>query len=103
MTRDAEAEFRDLYVIFRAGYNKLSSHALEASRCRWGARPKFHYFEHLVLDISPYNGRYMHNFAGEDFVRRVKAMAIGSHPGFLSRHVIGKYSLQCCLAWRRLV
>ena len=96
----AVTEFQNLYLVFRAGYNRLSADALARSVCRWPLRPKQHYFEHMVLDTAPFNGRMMHNYLSEDFMRRIKALSVGSHPAHLSRHVIIKYALQCCLRWR---
>ena len=100
MTPDAYAEYVQMYLCFRAGYNRLSHEALEANRCRWIQRPKGHYLEHLVLDVGPFNGRYFHNFINEDFVRRIKHLAASSHPGHMSKHVVLKYALQVCLRWR---
>ena len=94
-------EFEDHYLIYRAGYNRLSLQALGFHRCRWPVRPKCHFLEHYVLDTSPMNGRFLHNFVSEDFVRRTKSLAVGAHPAHLSKHVVLKYVLQSCLTWRR--
>ena len=95
------AEFRRLYYIYRAGYNRLSLSAAEASKCRYPQRPKNHHWEHLTLDTLPRNPRYMHNYQSEDMVKKIKALAIGSHPAYLSKHVALKYVLQCGLRWRQ--
>ncbi|CAE7029879.1 unnamed protein product [Symbiodinium sp. CCMP2592] len=98
---DAEVEaLKSSYMIFRSGYSKLNSAALDAGVCRWPMRPKQHYIEHFILDTLPLNGRYLHNFLSEDFIRRIKLVASKSMPAFLSKHVCLKYSLQTCLRWR---
>ena len=97
---EAVASFRYHYLIYRAGYNRLSEEALTAGQCRWPQRPKMHYLEHLAYDVSPLNGRYLHNFLNEDFVRRVKLLASTCQPAFLSKQVVFKYTLQCCMRWR---
>ena len=93
-------EFRDHYHIYRAGWNRLCEQALAAGVCRWPVKPKHHYVEHMALDTTPLNPRYMHNFVCEDMVRRIKSLAVHSHPAYLSKHVVSKYTLQCCLRWR---
>ena len=100
MAQNACEEMKEMYICYRAGYNRLSEEALGKRKCRWPQRPKCHYFEHLVYDTSPLNGRFMHNFQSEDFVRRTKSLAVSAHPAYLSRHVMIKYSLQVCLRWR---
>ena len=97
---NAVEQQRRAYLIFRSVYNKLAKGALEAGLCRWPVRPKNHYVEHLIYDISPLNGRYLHNYVSADFVRRTKHMAAKSHPGYLSKHVSFKYALQTCMRWR---
>ena len=96
----AQISFQGAYLGFRAGYNKLCNQALSKGVCRWPLRPKHHYLEHLVYDTCPLNGRYLHNYINEDHVRRIKMVAAGSHPAFLSKHVQLKYTLQFCLKWR---
>ena len=96
----AQISFQEAYLGFRSGYNRLSEQALQSRLCRWPLRPKHHYIEHLAYDTCPLNGRYLHNYLNEDHVRRIKAVAAGSHPAFLSKHVLLKYVLQACLKWR---
>ena len=86
-------------MIYRSGYNKLAEWALSRSLCRWPLRPKNHYVEHWVLDTSPQNARYLHNYLQEDMIRRIKNLAAKSHPAFLSKHVMFKYVLQRTLSW----
>ena len=97
---EAIRELQHAYLVFRAGYNRLASAALESGACRWGIRPKLHYLEHVYYDTVPLNGRYLSNYVNEDAVRRVKAIAASSHAAYLSQHVSFKYSLQFCLRWR---
>ena len=92
-------------MVFRSAYDKLANLALSAHQCRWAVRPKDHYFEHLVFDYRGFenrclNPRYCQNFLCEDLMRRIKALAVGSHPGFLSKHVTFKYTVQFTLRWR---
>ena len=100
MSAEVTAEFRYMYMVYRAGYNRLCSEALDSGRCRWPVRPKAHFVEHLAFDIAPLNGRFLHNFNNEDFIRRIKHLAMKSHPAHLSSHVVLKYTLQRCLLWR---
>ena len=86
-------------MIYRSGYNKLAEWALSRSLCRWPLRPKNHYVEHWVLDTSPQNARYLHNYLQEDMIRRIKNLVAKSHPAFLSKHVMFKYVLQRTLSW----
>ena len=102
MARNVCEEFRDHYHIYRAGWNRLCDEALAAGVCRWPLKPKHHYTEHMALDTVPLNPRYLHNFVCEDMVRRIKALAIKSHPAYLAKHVVLKYCLQCCLRWRKM-
>ena len=92
--------FKSAYLAYRAAYNSLSSLALQRNVCRWPCRPKQHLFEHLVFEWMPFNGRYFHNYLNEDAIRRVKGLASRSHPAYMSRHVLLKYSIQQALAWR---
>ena len=100
MRHAAVQEFRAMYLVFRGGYNRLSQQALDRRMCRWVLRPKQHFVEHMVLDTLPLNPRHMHNFMSEDFMRRIKALAVKSHPAYLSKHVTFKWALQCSLRWR---
>ena len=94
-------EFQSAYMAYRSAYNSLSSLALQRNLCRWPCRPKQHQLEHLVFEWMPYNPRYFHNYLNEDAIRRVKGLAIRSHPAHMSQHVLLKYSLQQCLQWRQ--
>ena len=94
-----------LYLIYRAAYDKLANAAIQARACRWPVRPKAHFYEHLIFDYRGsndqcLNGRYCQNYLCEDLMRRVKEIAVGSHPAFLSKHVVFKYCLQMTLQWR---
>ena len=99
-TRAAVQEVQYCYLCFRGAYNRLSEAALSAQMCRWPHRPKHHYLHHLLFDSADCNPLYYSNYINEDFVRRVKMVAAGSHPAFLSRHVSLKYALQLCMRWR---
>ena len=93
----------EAYLLYRACFDKLASRALTKKQARFKLRPKQHMLEHLVLDFVcdlRLNPRYDANYLGEDMVRRVKALAISSHPSHLSRHVFLKYAMQVCLRYR---
>ena len=92
--------FYDEYLVLRASYNRLAALALEQRQLRWHMRPKMHMFEHAVLDFLPLNFRYCANFLNEDFIRRGKALALCSHPLWMSRHVLFRYAVQFCLRWK---
>ena len=103
-TRDETQQLEDMYILYRAAYNKLAAEALDWGVCRWPVRPKCHYYEHLIYDVRSHsralNGRFFGNFQNEDWIRRVKQLAVQSHPAHLSAHITFKYILQCTLRWR---
>ena len=99
-TRAEQEECESMYLCYRAGHNRLTEASLQSRLCRWQQRPKGHMLEHCIFDHLPENPRFCHNFLGEDFIRRIKVLAIRSHPGHLSRHVLTKYCLQMCLQWK---
>ena len=91
------------YYLYRASYDRLASMALANGIPRWKVRPKQHMLEHEVIDfIAEYrlNPRYAANYMGEDAVRRIKQLAVASHPNHVSRHVLLKWSLQFSLPYR---
>ena len=91
------------YYLYRASYDRLASMALAQGNPRWKVRPKQHMLEHEVMDFMcehRLNPRYSANYMGEDAVRRIKQLAIASHPNHLSRHVTLKWSLQFSLPYR---
>ena len=95
----------DMYMLYRASYNKLATEALDWGVCRWAVRPKCHYFEHLIYDVKGLddrglNGRFFANFQNEDWIRRTKELAVRCHQAHLSAHITFKYCLQCTLRWR---
>ena len=87
-------EFRDHYHIYRAGWNRLCAEALAAGVCRWPQRPKQHYVEHMSLDTTPLNPRYMHNFVCEDMVPKNQMPRCQQSPSILVQTRCG----QVCLA-----
>ncbi|CAE7308593.1 unnamed protein product, partial [Symbiodinium microadriaticum] len=92
------------YYLYRASYDRLASMALAQGIPRWKVRPKQHMLEHEVIDFMceyRLNPRYSANYMGEDAVRRVKQLAVASHPNHVSRHVLSKWSLQFSLPYRR--
>ena len=91
--------FEMAYLLFRSALNKLTCHALGNNRCRWRQRPKGHQLEHLVYDFHRLNPRYMSNYLDEDFVRRTKRLALVSHPKYVSKHVVFRYSVAATLRW----
>ena len=79
----ATDEMESMYMVYRAAYDRLANQALARKQCRWPVRPKGHFFEHMIYDYrgrhgQALNGRHCMNFLSEDFMRRVKAMAVGS-------------------------
>ena len=88
------------YMIFRTAYNALATQAEQLKLCRFHMRPKIHQYEHLVLDFLPGNPRYSANFLNEDYIRRAKMLAVRSHPIWMAKQVLFRYTLQFCLKWR---
>ena len=92
------------YLLYRACYDRLAQRALQMRQARWKCRPKQHQLEHLVLDFAMVlrtNPRFDANYMGEDMVRRMKMVALASHPQHVSRHVLLKYTLQVVLQHRQ--
>ena len=91
------------YLLYRSCYDRLARRALSLGQARWKCRPKQHQLEHLVVDFAMVlrtNPRFDANFMGEDMVRRMKQVALASHPQHVSRHVLLKYTLQVVLQYR---
>ncbi|CAE7654600.1 unnamed protein product [Symbiodinium microadriaticum] len=100
LSDQATLDVRTAYLVYRSGHNRLCEAALSANLCRWQLRPKGHYIEHMIYDTVPLNPRFLHNYLSEDFIRRIKLMAVKAHPAHLSGHVLFKYALQATLRWR---
>ena len=67
--------------------------------------PKFHQFQHLILDccedhINPF---YFHCFSGEDMVGKSIQIAASSHALTVGPTVMSKYVLLLAGLWRDLV
>ena len=95
--------FEAAYYLYRASYDRLASISVKKAVARWKCRPKQHMLEHAILDfvlVLRQNPRYSANYVGEDGVRRVKQLAIASHPNFVSRHVLFKWAMQFSLRFR---
>ena len=88
---------RDNYLLYRSAYNKLAEKALSEGEARFHTRPKQHMYEHLCLDFTPRNFRYLACYVDEDAIRRVKFAAVACHPKFMSKQVLFRYALKECL------
>ncbi|CAE7330515.1 unnamed protein product, partial [Symbiodinium sp. CCMP2592] len=100
---DVCQNFEAAYYLYRSSFDRLASRAVMLQVPRWKCRPKQHMLEHAVLDfvmVLRQNPRFSANYLGEDAVRRVKQLAIASHPNFVSRHVLFKWALQFSLRFR---
>lgn len=93
------AVFKESYLLYRCASSHLSHIAISKSLPRWRQRPKIHMLEHLTYDWAGANPRYMSNYLDEDFVRRGKRIAMVSHPRFVAKHVLSRYSIDSTLRW----
>ena len=93
------AIFKESYMLYRCASSHLAHDAISKSMPRWRQRPKTHMLEHLTYDWGGCNPRYMANYLDEDFVRRAKKIAVVSHPRFVAKHVLSRYSIDSTLRW----
>lgn len=91
------------YLCYRSGANHMANLAMNSGVPRWHVRPKCHYLEHAIYDFGGKNLRYMSNYLDEDFIRRVKRMAVAAHPRYVSKHVLYRYCLAATLRWSSMV
>lgn len=94
----------------------LAQEALENGQLLWKVRPKLHKcfgfcvpwgfidlrLDHLVLDQSPFLGPLANStYMDEDYVGKVKKLAMASTPQQMGRQVLGRWSAYACVRWLR--
>lgn len=99
MSSDACREFRRAYLTYRCALNFLAESNLAMRRCRYHLRPKIHQLGHIACDLLPFNPRRCANFLDEDFICKVKELAVQCHPLHMPLHVAMRYSINACLRW----
>lgn len=79
--------------IFLHMYSELRRTAAAKGSHMWHIVPKFHQFQHIVLDacLDSYNPRFFHCFGDEDQVGRLIILASASHPTTVVATSIGLY------------
>ena len=92
--------FEETVLIFRVSFNDLAQNALNRGLPRYHMRPKIHMMDHVAHEFKGKNPRYFTNYLGEDAVRRVKRVAARSPARHMSHHVMYRYCVSLCLAWR---
>ena len=103
LSQDEWGKLKEAYMCYRCAWNNLAEKAIEKGLPRWHVRPKCHYLEHAILDFNGKNMRYMANFLDEDMIRRIKKMAVCSHPRFLAKHVMFRYCISATLKWTGMI
>ena len=97
LTPDATNEFRRAYTVYRCALNALADLAASKKRATYHVRPKLHQLSHLVYNHVPRNPRYYACYLDEDMIARCKRVAERSHPLFMSRLTMFRYTLHACM------
>ena len=86
--------------MLRFSYNELARASIERGLPRFHLRPKLHILEHIAVEFKGLNPRYFANYLVEDAVRRFQTLASASPARYMSHHVMFRYVVQMCLAFR---
>lgn len=97
LTLEATNEFRRAYTVYRCAFNALADLAASKKRATYHVRPKLHQLSHLVWNHVPRNPRYYACYLDEDMISRTKRVAERSHPLFMSRLTMFRYTLHACM------
>ena len=97
LSPEATQEFRRGYTVYRCALNALADLAASKKRAIYHVRPKLHQLSHLVWNHVPRNPRYYACYLDEDLISRTKRVAERSHPLFMSRLTMFRYTLHACM------
>ena len=96
----AANSFTENILIFRVNFNALAQRALDRGLPRYHMRPKIHVMDHVAYEFRNKNPRYYTNYLGEDAVQRIKKLASRSPARHMGHHVMYRYCVAFCLAWK---
>ncbi|CAK9024604.1 unnamed protein product [Durusdinium trenchii] len=95
-------ELQEACYLFHSALNALAMEALSKGVLLWKVRPKVHRLDHICLDQAyRMNPLWISCYCDEDFVGKIKAMAVHASPRLLERQVLDRYSAFVCLRWQR--
>ncbi|CAJ1393633.1 unnamed protein product, partial [Effrenium voratum] len=89
-------------LAMRCGYMKMAVSAHSKRQLRWKLRPKWHQLACHLVPLAPLNPRYFANYLDEDYVRRIKQLAVRRTAAGMSSEVCQRYCIQVCLRWASL-
>lgn len=88
--------------LFHVSVNWFATDALQKGVLLWKVRPKTHQLDHLVLDQARRcNPLWVASYSDEDYVGKVKTMAVRAVPNGLCFQVLQRYCAFVCIRWRR--
>ena len=85
-------------------YTKLASDAIAQNKCYYKVRPKAHYLGHVALRLAETreNPRRVDNFLSEDFVGRIKSIAVRCHRGNAAQRICQRMVMHKAFKWHQL-
>jgi hypothetical protein len=86
---------------FLRAWGVLAEQYIQDDLAGYKLRPKLHYLEHLLERLLPSheNPRVLSNFASEDFMGRITAVARRQHRAVCVARTIEVYSMQVLRRW----
>ena len=96
--------------LIRAGNAFLQCYGALAADCHQSGDalyyliPKHHAVAHTLLDleVERYNARFYQCYSDEDFVGRMKRIAIRCHPRTMAKRAMQRYLIGVGVKWRRI-
>jgi len=83
-------------------YNYLAYETHQVKKRNWKVVPKFHYVTHSAYDQSKVtNPRWVHVYADEDMVGKVKKIVVACHAKTASTRVLERYNILFGARWLR--
>ena len=83
-------------------YNALAAEAADCGRALWRLRPKLHACTHVGFDHGGTNPRWVHCYADEDMVGRMKRLYKKCHGATAPSRGLQRYMIMVGLRWARL-
>ena len=82
-------------------YNALAAEAVKCGRALWRLRPKLHACTHIGFDHGGTNPRWVHCYADEDMVGRMKRLYKKCHGATAPWRALQRYMIMVGLRWAR--
>ena len=87
---------------FLQTYMKLAHIAYEEGQCLWKLKPKFHYMNHRIDDLSNgWNPRFLHAFMDESFMGYMSRLAKGCHRRTVLLRGLERYIVTLARRWQK--